>query len=93
MGLGSKLRAATSSQDVTEPLDIASNAPPDIEQAATRSKAGSIDAAADDKVPRPNEHAQDGVQAIEAMALSWSKYSLIAVFAKYVYVLLSCCLD
>lgn len=90
MGLGSKIRAATSLQDVTEPLDIAQA---DIEQAA--SKAGSVDASAEDKVPRlaPDEHAQDGVQAVQAMALSWSKYSLIAVFAKYVHVFLSCCLD
>jgi hypothetical protein len=33
---------------------------------------------------RPTEDAQTGVQEVEAVTLSWSKKSLIAVFAKYV---------
>jgi hypothetical protein len=32
----------------------------------------------------PDEHAQRGVQDVEAVALTWSKGYLIAVFVKYV---------
>jgi hypothetical protein len=34
----------------------------------------------------PTQDAQTGVQEVEGMTLSWSKKSLIAVFAKYVYI-------
>lgn len=35
-------------------------------------------------VQHPHEDAQAGVQEVEAVTLSWSKRSLILVFAKYV---------
>lgn len=75
MGLGSKVRSAVGSKDVIEPHAA------DIE--AVDTKAGSV---ADPKetLQLPDANAQDGVQAAQAMALSWSKWSLIAVFAKYV---------
>lgn len=39
----------------------------------------------DDSQPeRPSEDLQRGVQRVEAVTLSWSKASLIAVFVKYV---------
>jgi len=37
----------------------------------------------------PTEDAQAGVQEVEGMTLTWSKRSLIAVFAKYVPVCLA----
>lgn len=46
-----------------------------------------VDASAAEKegsVQHPHEDAQAGVQEVEAVTLSWSKRSLILVFAKYV---------
>ena len=38
----------------------------------------------DEKTDRPAEGLQHGVEQVEAVTLSWSKASLIFVFAKYV---------
>lgn len=39
------------------------------------------------KVELPSEDLQRGVQKVEAVALAWTKKSLIAVFLKYVFAL------
>lgn len=38
------------------------------------------------KSERPTENAQKGVKEVEAVTLTWSKTTLIAVFVKYVFV-------
>lgn len=38
----------------------------------------------DDDLKLPDPNAQSGVQEVEALALTWTKPILIAVFAKYV---------
>lgn len=38
----------------------------------------------------PSPFAQQGVQDVEAVAITWSKGSLIAVFIKYIEILWSC---
>lgn len=78
MGFSFKGRSDAGAKDVADHSDAAAV------EAAANAKMGSIDASVENAGRAPDEHAQGGVQQVEAMTLSWSKSSLIAVFAKYV---------
>lgn len=48
----------------------------------TNAEAAAVEEGAEKDNDRPNEDAQRGVRQVEAVTLTWSKWSLIAIFIK-----------
>lgn len=90
-----KIRAVFHRRNTDNALEIqpaaqTPNSPQDANERNLDEKAASVDeaAAAPNKdniaLQDRNDNLQDGVAAVEAVTLNWSKTSLIAVFVKYV---------
>lgn len=68
----------TINQVATAPAEENKTGPATVEGGPASKEAGDL------QEELPGEDLQRGVQDVEAVTLSWSKASLIAVFAKYV---------
>lgn len=78
-------------QQMEEAQATSADVPLETTTASLTAKAPEIDIEAslaastpDDDKLRPNENAQAGVKAAEAVTISWSKRALVGAFAKYV---------
>lgn len=87
-GITDAYRRTAAGKDVTEQPVASSNEKTDglaADVAPVANSEPDAEAQQSDDEKHPHDNLQRGVQQVEAVTIAWSKWSLIAVFIKYVH--------